>query len=139
MYHRICQLVLTLIVIFFSASSFAACLKEGDNITVSGELRRELFYGPPNWGEDREHDEKFHEWIVQLDKPLSCVEEIDTSWENWNWRVQLIMKDKNDYKTKRDFIGKKVIINGNIFLAQNGYHTTPVLLSRAVFITTNNH
>ena len=42
-------------VYFFLITSeiLAACLKEGDEMTLPGIINPQLFYGPPNYGEIR--------------------------------------------------------------------------------------
>lgn len=96
-------------------------------------LAKKLYYGPPGWGENKANDEKLHEWILHLKQPLTCVTDADTDNQNWNHDVQLIMRDSNDYKANKSLLGKIVSIDGVIFLAETGYHMTPVLLDDAKF------
>lgn len=127
------NIVFLFVITFSGFSSFAACLKEGDKVSLTGIVSERLYYGPPGWGEDKEHDEKLHEWILHLKQPLTCVIDANTDSLDWNKDVQLIMRDNNDYKVNENFLGKMVSVNGVIFLAETGYHMTPVLLDDVIF------
>lgn len=121
------------IIVLSSFRAFATCLKEGDKVSFTGVVSEKLYYGPPDWGEDKANDEKLHEWILHLKQPLTCVKDADTDNQSWNHDIQLIMRDSNDYKVNKNLLGKTVSIDGIIFLAETGYHMTPVLLDDAKF------
>ena len=137
MLKKILSSFLFFIITFSSFGVFASCLKEGDKVSLTGVVGENLYYGPPGWGEDKAHDEKLHEWILHLNQPLKCVEGADTDNPDWNQDVQLIMRDDNDYKVKTNLLGKNVNIDGVVFLAETGYHMTPVLLDNAKFAVTD--
>ena len=44
------KLMLSLVILFYSFGVYAACLKEGDKIVLTGVMKEEIFYGPPNLG-----------------------------------------------------------------------------------------
>jgi hypothetical protein len=44
------KLTLSVAILFYNFGVYAACLKEGDTIVLSGVMKEELFYGPQNWG-----------------------------------------------------------------------------------------
>ncbi|WP_368545020.1 DUF4431 domain-containing protein [Enterobacter soli] len=131
MLKKILKTIFCFMIVFSSLSGFARCLKEGDKVSLKGVISIKLYYGPPGWGEDKNNDEKLHEWILHLKRPLTCVTDVDTNNQNWNQDVQLIMRDSKEYKFKENYIGKTVNAYGVIFLAENGYHMTPVLLDDA--------
>ncbi|MGV3347038.1 DUF4431 domain-containing protein [Enterobacteriaceae bacterium LUAb1] len=133
MLKKILQSIFCFIIVFSGFDVFAACLKEGDKVSLTGIVSEKLYYGPPGWGEDKAHDEKLHEWILHLQQPLTCVTDADTDNHRWNQDVQLVMHDSNDYKVNKNLLGKVVSIDGVIFLAETGYHMTPVLLNDARF------
>lgn len=133
MLKEVWKSVFCFIIVFSSLSASATCLKEGDKVSLTGVVSEKLYYGPPGWGEDKANDEKIHEWILHLKKPLICVIDADTDNQNWNQDVQLIMRDSNDYKVNKNLIGIVVSVDGVIFLAETGYHMTPVLLDDAKF------
>lgn len=126
------KFMLSMAILFYNFSAYAACLKEGDKVELSGVMKEELFYGSPNWGEDREHDEKLLYWILHLDSPLKCVIDANTEQEGWDSNVQLIISG-DDYKAKRNFLNHHVTVDGNIMLAVTGYHMTSVLLNHSSF------
>ena len=121
------------IIVLSSFRAFATCLKEGDKVSFTGVVSEKLYYGPPGWGEDKANEVKLHEWILHLTQPLTCVKDADTDNQSWNHDIQLIMRDSNDYKVNKNLLGKTVSIDGIIFLAETGYHMTPVLLDDAKF------
>jgi hypothetical protein len=123
---------LSMAILFYNFSAYAACLKEGDKVVLSGVMKEELFYGPPNWGEDRKHDEKLLYWILHLNNPLKCVIDANTDQDGWDSNVQLIISG-DDYKTKRNLLNHYVTVDGNIMLAVTGYHMTSVLLKDTSF------
>lgn len=133
MLKKILESIYCLVIVFSSFGASATCLKAGDKINLTGVVSEKLYYGPPGWGEDKTHDEKLHEWILHLKQPLTCVIDADTDNQSWNQDVQLIMRDSNDYKVNKNLLGKIVSIDGVIFLAETGYHMTPVLLDDAKF------
>jgi hypothetical protein len=133
MLKKIWKSIFFFIIVLSSFSASATCLKEGDKVILTGVVSEKLYYGPPRWGEDKANDEKLHEWILHLKQPLTCVIDADTDNQIWNQDVQLIMRDSNDYKVNKNLLGKNVSIEGVIFLAETGYHMTPVLLDGARF------
>ncbi|HIC2870447.1 TPA: DUF4431 domain-containing protein [Enterobacter kobei] len=132
MLNMLMKLTLSVVVIFYNFGVYAACLKEGDRIVLTGVMKEELFYGPPNWGEDTEHDEKLLYWIQHLNSPLKCVVEANTEQKGWDSNVQLIVRG-DDYKTKRNLLNHHVTVDGKIMLAVTGYHITSVLLNDTSF------
>lgn len=133
MLKKILESIFFFVIVLSSFGASATCLKEGDKVSLTGVVSEKLYYGPPGWGEDKAHDEKLHEWILHLKQPLTCVTDADADNQSWNQDVQLIMRDSNDYKVNKNFLGKIVSIDGVIFLAKTGYHMTPVLLDDAKF------
>ncbi|WP_050125919.1 DUF4431 domain-containing protein [Yersinia aleksiciae] len=131
------KFILSLVLIVPSLLIHAACLNEGDAVKLSGSLKKEVFFGPPSWGEDPKNDKRLTYWILHLDNPLTCVIEANDTQEGWGNDVQLIL-EKNDYEDYRQFLDKQVSVTGHIFLAQTGYHMTPVLLDDISSISRTN-
>ncbi|MFG7475122.1 DUF4431 domain-containing protein [Enterobacter hormaechei] len=132
MLNLLMKLTLSIAILVYHFGVNATCLKEGDEIVLSGVIKEELFYGPPNWGEDRNHDEKLLYWILHLDSPLKCVIDANTEQEGWDSNVQLIISGE-DYKIKRSLLNHHVAVDGNVMLAVTGYHMTSVLLKNISF------
>lgn len=135
MLNMLMKLTLSVAIILYNCVVYSACLKEGDKIVLTGVIKEELFYGPPNWGEDREHDEKLLYWILHLNSPLKCVVDANTEQKGWGSKVQLIVSGDN-YKNKRNLLNHHVTVNGKIMLAVTGYHMTSVLLNDTSFEST---
>ncbi|WP_439413036.1 DUF4431 domain-containing protein [Enterobacter ludwigii] len=123
-------------IILISTTVYADCLKEGDSVELSGIMKEEMFYGPPNWGEDKEHDKKMYYWILHLSTPLTCIVDANTDLERWNKEVQLVISGE-EYKTREKLLNTMVTVKGTIFLAETGYHVEPVLLDNVTFIDGN--
>ncbi|PIF23923.1 DUF4431 domain-containing protein [Candidatus Pantoea floridensis] len=132
MLNMLMKFTLSIAILFYNFDAYAACLKEGDKVVLSGVMKEELFYGPPNWGEDRKHDEKLLYWILHLNSPLKCVVDANNEQKGWGSNVQLIINGE-DYKTKRNLLNHHVTVDGNVMLAVTGYHMTPVLLKDTSF------
>lgn len=66
------QSVFLLLLFFFSVSVMSACLDEGDNVTLTGVLKKETAYGPPGWGEHPQNDEKMNYWFLYPDRIPEC-------------------------------------------------------------------
>lgn len=132
------KLTLSVAILFYNFGVYAACLKEGDKIVLSGVMKEELFYGPPNWGEDKEHDEKLLYWILHLNSPLKCVVDANTEQKGWDSNVQLIVSGDN-YKNKRNLLNHHVTVDGKVMLAVTGYHMTSVLLNDTSFKPTEKN
>jgi len=132
MLNMFMKLTLSLAILFYNFGVYAAWLKEGDKIVLTGVMKEELFYGPPNWGEDKEHDEKLRYWILHLNSPLKCVVDANTEQKDWDSNVQLIVSG-DDYKNKRNLLNHHVTVDGKVMLAVTGYHMTSVLLNDTSF------
>lgn len=50
MLSMLMKLMLSLVILFYSFGVYAACLKEGDKIVLTGVMKEEIFYGPPKLG-----------------------------------------------------------------------------------------
>lgn len=133
MLKQLLKSIFCFVILFSSFDASASCLKEGDKVSLTGVVSEKLYYGPPGWGENKAHDEKLHEWILHLKQPFTCVTDADTVNQNWNQDVQLIMRESDDYKVNKNLLGRVVSVDGIIFLAETGYHITPVLLVDAKF------
>jgi hypothetical protein len=46
MLSMLMKLTLSVAILFYNFGVYAACLKEGDTIVLSGVMKEELFYGP---------------------------------------------------------------------------------------------
>lgn len=119
---------------FLSMSSFAECLKDGQDITFTGTVSRETFPGPPNYESIDDGDAPETYWILTISTPQCVTAE---SMENGalyeveksTTRFQLSFEDTNIYKLQKNLVGNGAIVEGQLFAGQSGHHHTKVLIS----------
>ena len=93
---------------------------------LRGTLIQELFYGPPNFGEDTLTDKKVYSFILVLAKPILFLDsELGSGkWETIN---KIHVFDSNDSIDLLPFINKKVIITCSLAAAHTAYHNAPAI------------
>lgn len=125
--------VLTLAIILAQAGSAAGChvgriecLTAGERVTLEGIVVEKEVYGPPNFGETPDVDERRRVKVLVSREPLEiCAgspEEVDIVPIHGVREVQLV-----DYIPAAQR-GTQVSIEGTLQRAQNAYHYTPVIL-----------
>ena len=97
-------------------------------VELEGRLTTKTFFGPPNFGENPETDSKEECWILSLDRPISVRAKTGSDPIFWPSadnvpELQLVLEG-----THRKLIGKRVLVKGTLFPADNGHHHTAVLL-----------
>lgn len=128
--NRIIRSFFLFLLFFFSVSAVSAvsaCLDEGDEITLTGILKKEIIYGPPGWGEHPQSDEKITYWFIYPDKAPGCFNAMDDDIRHYSKKLQIIMVD-NEYNEYRKLLGKDVELKGKVIFASSPYHSTPVLI-----------
>jgi hypothetical protein len=97
--------------------------------TLKGKITSETCYGPPNWGEDPENDQKSTCYFIQLDEPsdFGYLFGDDPNYNNIK-KIHLFNNDDN-IKNFKDFDGQNVEIYGEVFEGFNGYHQTPIMIT----------
>ena len=98
-------------------------------VELEGTLVVKTFFGPPNYGEDPETDEKQETRILSLDKPINMRSKDENDpvlgpTESDVRELQLVFDGK-----LRKRAGKKVVVKGTLFHAHTGHHHTDVLLA----------
>lgn len=102
-------------------------------VELSGVIRDENGWGPPNYGEDPETDEKVVYPVLVLDKPVNVRphEDDDTGfnqvYENVN-KMQLVILQDNLWDDVHQNLNKRVKMQGTLFGKQTGHHYTDVLI-----------
>lgn len=94
---------------------------ESFKIDLSGTLTTEMFYGPPNYGENPETDEKEYPYILKLDKPIKAADLKIT-------KIQVVPLSKPDIQAVHNSLNKHVKVEGSLFSAVTGHHHTPILI-----------
>lgn len=98
-------------------------------VELKGNLSIKTFFGPPNFGENPSTDSKENSWILSLTSPMNVCAKIDgdptsgPSVENVR-ELQLVLP-----KSRKELIGKDVIVVGTLFHAHTGHHHTDVLMT----------
>ncbi len=105
-------------------------------VEISGVIKKETFYGPPNYGEDTLNDTKELAYILYANQPVtifplpSIGDGISTDSLFCVAKFQLVKWRDVEFES---FIGKKVIVSGP--LQQNispHYHTDVVMNAESV-------
>jgi uncharacterized protein YutE (UPF0331/DUF86 family) len=101
--------------------------------TLYGEIKCEIGYGPPDFGEPPDKDAQYTYYVLYLNDAINVLSE-STDWEladieknqlNIN-KIQLMGSESNDLK---HLVNKKVVVRGTLSGAHTLYHHTPVLMS----------
>jgi Domain of unknown function (DUF4431) len=123
-----------LLVLFSQSSMSAECLKDGQNISLSGKISRETFPGPPNYENIDNGDKPETYWILTTDKS-NCV--LGESIEDGSiyeiakstTRFQLAFEDASVYKTQKKLVEQNGQVAGQLFAGSTGHHHTKALIS----------
>ena len=87
-------------------ASAQTCYEDGQQVTLTGTLKRVVFPGPPNYESVEEGDEP--EW-------------------GSNDQFQLIVRG-DFYSKNQRYLNQQVSVTGEMFYAETGHHHTPVLI-----------
>lgn len=98
-----------------------------------GTLKTELNYGPPNYGENPETDEKHNTFIFFPIEPINIIQQKTTSAEiGFNVTKDSVIKFQlapMENIELHPFINKKIKVTGTFYGAHTGHHYTDVLLA----------
>lgn len=97
---------------------------------IEGFITTVRYYGPPNWGDTPEEDTLLTAYILQLQNPISVVNN-DKNSDNettTTTEVQLVAYDFLKQITKASKRHKKVRIKGEFFSSHTGYHIRKILM-----------
>ncbi len=97
---------------------------------LSGMLKKEKKYGPPNYGETPHEDKLIEVWMIRLDLPINVKgdgnSQTNTETIEGIKEIQLVLPDK--IKDVNQFTNQKVKVKGGLFQAVSGHHFTKVLI-----------
>ena len=97
--------------------------------TLTGTLTTQVYWGPPNYGEDTTMDERETEYILVLDKAISISKPDSDLSDGYNAAIANVKQLQIVHSQKLDaYVHKKVKAVGSLFGAQTGHHHTDVLL-----------
>jgi hypothetical protein len=140
------RLFLVPCLIFFTAASTieaaqgqAACKKlfsaDGQTIVkLSGHLINREVWGPPNFGEHPDKDEKISVWIIELDQPVIVEINADIGLKPEKITVGEIQIKRRlgSAHGYDDFLRAHVVVTGNLQTQTEYDDTTPVVLDSEV-------
>lgn len=121
-------LFLTFSVLVSVPATATECLHYGGSpVTLSGEVKLERFFGPPNYGETPDTDSRETQAILLLEKPI-CVEANATEYEEAEQNQREITLVPLGKENLTNYKGKQITVEGWLYHAHTGHHHTPVLI-----------
>ncbi|ENN6350596.1 DUF4431 domain-containing protein [Providencia rettgeri] len=106
-------------------SSPKECYKEGQQVSLSGELRKTVFPGAPNYESVELGDKPETYWVLNTENSLSCV----TGAANWGRKDQFqLIVDGDFYNKNSELLDQNVLVTGNLVYSMTGHHHTPVMI-----------
>lgn len=111
----------------------AQCLGyEPETVRLEGTLAIEPRYGPPNYGETPDIDQKVQVPIVKLAHPIDVCSEptaqLNTESFTGISEIQLVVEPA-DATTYASLVGQRIAVVGSLSEALTGHHYTKVVLS----------
>ena len=100
-------------------------------IELKGKLTIALKYGPPNYGENPETDEKVRAPILVLSQPVNvrADRESEFNTESFEGVKEVHLVFFTDRKIAYShLVGRQVEVRGTLFQAHTGHHYTDVLM-----------
>jgi hypothetical protein len=124
-------LVIGLFTECLSCCALADCLQYGAN-SLSGTLVHETHAGPPDYRSVPGGDKPVVVWVLQLDQWICAV---DPDWrtpsEYDEREIQLVL-EAVQHEQYRSFLGKKVIVTGDLRRGHGDYKRLLVVPSKIV-------
>lgn len=126
--------IIIILTMFLSMSSFAECLKDGQDVAFAGTVSRETFPGPPNYESIDDGDTPETYWILTIRTPQCVTAESMESGDLYEvakstTRFQLVFEDASIYKTQKNIVENSAVVEGQLFAGFSGHHHTKALVS----------
>ena len=106
-------------------------LYEGQNTTLYGKVREEVFPGPPNYESINDGDEPQFYWILYVNEPIKLAGrsmEDESLFEKGSSCMFQLCLTREIYDKRLDILDKYVCVNGDVILGHTGHHKTKALL-----------
>ncbi len=115
-------------------SGQSACLKEGENVSLTGSVSRETFPGPPNYESIAGGDAPETVWILTVAKARCVTEDSMEGGAPYEvvkaaTRFQLVFTSGAEYAKYRGLVGAVVVATGEMVVAHTGHHHTEALVA----------
>jgi len=108
--------------LFVIVSAHSTCLKIADITTLTGKLVMKTYSGPDD------DIKQYKRFVLELDRPLDCVVDIDDTFPEWNKDVTVLLTAEALNDKVPQYINKHVVISGEAILAESGYHFTAIVI-----------
>lgn len=98
---------------------------------IEGTLITRMYYGPPNYGENPDTDAQQYPFILKLDEPIDVIaleDDIHNSDRFQVTEIQVVPNNKEETELVKQYINKRITIQGTLFEAIFGGHHTDVLI-----------
>lgn len=104
---------------------------EPAKIELIGTLKHDVKYGPPNYGENPETDEKIDVYSIVLSEAISvegsAKSELNSETVENITEIQLLLS-KDGRASAATFVDNKVVVKGSLSHGVSGHHFTDVVL-----------
>jgi len=98
--------------------------------TLTGTLRVELYYGPPNFGETPETDAKEYSYILYPEKVINVIQTSESSYFNVTTKdITKFQLAPMEQVSLKPFVDKRITVTGQFYGSHTGYHHTDVLMA----------
>ncbi|WP_413496207.1 DUF4431 domain-containing protein [Morganella psychrotolerans] len=102
-----------------------SCYNDGQQVSITGEMKRTVYPGPPNYESIEDGDEPEIYWILHTQKAMACM----NNAPEWGDKDKLQLVISGDfYNENKQLLNKPVVVNGQLMYAETGHHHTPVLI-----------
>lgn len=97
---------------------------------ISGKVQKVKFFGPPGYGDDPKHDQKFTAYVLKLSEPIKVVEndQNEFNYTTETTEVQLSFFDFQIEIEKAAQDQQIISVKGEFFSAHTGYHIRKLLM-----------
>ncbi|HEK0789592.1 TPA: DUF4431 domain-containing protein [Proteus mirabilis] len=102
------------------------CYEEGQQITLSGIIKRTVFPGPPNYESVELGDKPETYWVLNTKDPITCAKG-SADWGSKN-QLQLVLSD-DLYKKYENSLNNSVSVTGKLMYSMTGHHHTPLMIN----------
>ena len=96
--------------------------------TLQGILKKEIFYGPPGYGENPKSDKKEPQYLLKLEQAIKVVANPDDPLSETEESVREITLVNSSGQSLEFVIGMKILVKGKLFHAHTAHHHTQVLM-----------
>lgn len=107
---------------------------EPSQSTVTGVIEEATKYGPPNYGENPETDQKLTYYYLRLDDPINVKGNPNSDLDRETFtnvkliQIILLPGEGKKHLNLRMYLKKRVKVWGRLFQAEAGRHFTDVLM-----------